>query len=62
MKTKLLKISLALVFMVALSGGMLPHEIGPTEIGVKTNKSIIGGKGVQDDSAHPVKRSSTSHS
>ena len=49
MKTKLLKISLALVFMVALSGCMLPHEIGPTEIGVKTNKSIFGGKGVQDE-------------
>lgn len=49
MKTRLMKISIALLFMTTLSGCMLPHQIGPTEVGVKTNKTLLGGKGVQDE-------------
>lgn len=35
--------------MTALSGCILPHQIGPTEVGVKTHKTFLGGKGVQEE-------------
>lgn len=47
MKTNLIKISLALVLVTSLSGCVLPYSIGPTEVGVKTNKFF--NKGVQEE-------------
>jgi regulator of protease activity HflC (stomatin/prohibitin superfamily) len=40
---------MAVVLMTALSGCVLPYNIGPTEVAVKTNKTFIGGKGVQEE-------------
>lgn len=53
MFNKYIKLILSLVLIASLSGCILPHQIGPNEVGVKTNKTIWGGKGVQDELGEP---------
>lgn len=57
MKTlnSLSKALLAVVMAVAVSGCVLPHETGPTEVGVRTKKGPIGARGVVDTPYEPGK-------
>ena len=45
---KLLSLTLCIALAVVASGC---YNIGPTEVGVKTHKTVLGGKGVQDELA-----------
>lgn len=47
MNSNLIKLTLALALMTTLTGCILPYSIGPTEVGVKTNKFF--SKGVQEE-------------
>lgn len=49
MRNKMISLALTALFATTLTGCILPYNIGPTEVGVKTNKTFIGGKGVQEE-------------
>ncbi len=51
--SKLIILPMGVLFLTASLSGCFVYSIGPNDVGVKTNKTFIGGKGVQEDIGVP---------